>query len=144
ARSTRRCNAWRSKAGSKRSGDNPRTTVAPACTSQRPPRGSSSSRRSPTSSVCWRRSCAWRSRRELMPPDENDGQAVTTLAQAALLLAAKSIRSRVGRGDAVPPGDEGARECQSRDGAAGIALRGAAAIRQSNFTTGGESRYVEL
>src|SRR5215510_876983 len=77
-----------------------------------------------------------------MPPDENDGQAVTTLAQAALLRAARSIRPRTGRGDAVPPGDEGARERSSRDGAGRGALRRTAAIQQSNITPGGKSRNV--
>src|SRR5262252_7956754 len=66
----------------------------------------------------------------------------STLAQAALLRAARSIRPRTGRGDAVPSGDEGAGQRRSRNGADGSAVCGAAAIRQSNTTSGGESRYV--
>src|SRR5215467_5731821 len=76
-----------------------------------------------------------------MPPDENDGQAVTTLAQAALLRATRSIRPRTGRGDAVPPGDEGGRKPRWWSISGRSAVRGAAAIRQSNTASGGESRY---
>src|SRR5262245_63470030 len=69
---------------------------------------------------------------------------LTTLAQTALLLVAKAIRSRGGRGDAVPPGNEGGRKHRCGHILGRSAVCGAAAIRQSNTASGGESRYVGI
>src|SRR5262245_973225 len=74
----------------------------------------------------------------------NDGKAITTLAQTALLRAARSIQPRAGRGDAVPPRDEGGRKPRLGNITGGSAVCGAAAIRQSDLAPGGESRYVGL